>query len=765
MTIRHCRLSLFLLLLLVLPAGARAQGLILPRPLPNLPRLPALSVKRHHIQVTLEAGTARTEVEQVFVNPTHRVLEGTYIFPLPEDAAVSQFKMTIDKEPVEGKVLDREEARRIYEDYVRRTIDPALLEYVGRGAFEARVFPIPAHGEKQIQLTYSQVVPFTAGVYQYRYPIAKNADASVPEQVVVSATIHSPQPIKAVYSPSYDVAVTRPDDHTARVSAEGDSSGEAKDFLLYYTVSEKEFGLNLLAHRRGEQDGYFLMMLSPQRQVQREQIAAKDILFVFDTSGSMSGKKIEQAKQALRFALEHLNPRDRFNIIRFHSDVLPFRKLLVDASPAALHAAEEFVNGFEAAGGTDIDDALATAFESIPKVRLASNEERPTMVVFMTDGEPTVGETSLEKIVANVDQENHRRARIFVFGVGDDVNTLLLDRLARDGDGVAEYVRPNEDLELKVSAFTSKIANPVLSDLKLDVSGAKITDVVPRKLPDLFAGSQLLIFGRYKGAGPATVRLTGQIGGQERTFTYPVAFPEMDRDNSFIPRLWASRKIGTLLEEIRLHGENAELKDEVVRLSKEFGIPTPYTSILVEDPRELQRRAGINGPVDRGVLAGGGSGSFGGGLGGYGGPPGYGGPAATPASPGLYAFGGRDSASAGGFRQQTGANAIAASRAVKDLKTAEVEASGGGIRRVAGKTFLFRQGTWTDTEADGKGTTLAVKFGSAAYFQIARQYPELAKFLALGQEVAIRVKPGLTLRVGAAGPENLTAAELASLNR
>jgi Ca-activated chloride channel family protein len=762
MIFRHCRLTLWLFV--VLPAGASAQGLLLPRPVPGIPRLPALSVKHHRIQVTVDAGTARTEVSQVFVNPTDRVLEGTYIFPLPEDAAVSQFRMTIDKEPVEGKILDRDEARRIYEDYVRRTIDPALLEYAGRGAFQARVFPIPAHGEKEIQLAYSQVVPFTAGVYQYRYPIAKNIDGSVAEQVVVNATIHSPQPIKAVYSPSYSVAVSRPDEHTARVSAESDSSGDASDFLLYYTVSQKEFGLNLLAHRRGQKDGYFLMMLAPQRAVPREKVAPKDILFVFDTSGSMSGRKIEQAKQALRFSIEHLNPRDRFNIIRFSSEVEPFRKNIVDATPAEVHAAESFVDGLEAAGGTNINDALETAFESMPRVRLASTEERPTMIVFMTDGEPTVGETSLERIIANVDQENRHRARIFIFGVGDDVNTLLLDRLARDGDGVAEYVRPNEDLELKVSAFVSKIANPVLSDVKLEVSGAEVTDLAPRRLPDLFAGSQFLVFGRYHGAGRATVRLAGQIGGQERVFTYPVEFPDTERGNDFIPRLWASRKIGTLLEEIRLHGENPELKDEVIRLSKQFGVPTPYTSLLVEEPRELQQRGGINAPADRGSLASsapGGIGGSGGGVGGFGGIPGGSQPALAPLR--QYGFGGRDSASAGGFQQQTGASAVAASKAVKDLKTAEVEATGGGVRRVGGKTFLFHGGSWTDTEVDGKGTTLAVKFGSEAYFQIARQYPELAQFLALGQEVALRVKPGLTLQVGAAGKEKLTPAEVASL--
>jgi Mg-chelatase subunit ChlD len=751
---RLSRLSL--LLLLVAPAGVQAQGLILPRPRPDLPRPPALAVKRHKVQVTVNAGTARTEVEQVFVNPTDRVLEGTYIFPLPEDAAVSQFRMTIDKEPVEGKVLDREEARRIYEDYVRRTVDPALLEYVGRGAFQARVFPIPAHGEKQIQLSYSQVVPFDAGIYQYRYPMAKNADGSAPDQTVVNVTLRSPQPIKSVYSPSHDVAITRPDERTARVSSEGGSSGETKDFVLYYTVSEKEFGLNLLTHRRGQGDGYFLLMLAPPRAVPLGRVAAKDILFVFDTSGSMSGKKIEQAREALRFALDRLNPRDRFNVIRFHSEVEPFRKGMVDATPAAVKAAREFVDGIQAAGGTAINDALETAFESLPKVRLASNEDRPTMVVFLTDGEPTVGETSIERIVANAEKANGDRARLFVFGVGDEVNSVLLDRLARDGEGVAEYVRPNENLELKVSAFVSKIANPVLADLKLEVTGAQVSDLTPRRLPDLFAGSQLLLFGRYRDAGRGTVRLAGHIGGRERVFTYPVQFPDQERDNAFIPRLWASRKIGLLLEEIRLHGDKAELKEEVIRLSKEFGVPTPYTSILVEEPGErrdrLARQPSVPGramPRIRGSAST------------YSATP----PPATQPAPGGAAggFGGALSESA--LQRQSGAAAVDTSLALGKLKAAEVEKDAGGVRRVEGKTFLFRESAWTDSEVDAKGTVLGVKFGSDAYFQVVRQYPDLAKYLSLGQAVTLRVKPGLTLKVGPTGKEKLTAAELASLKR
>src|SRR5262249_25829839 len=322
----------------------------------------------------------------------------------------------------------------------------------------------------------------------------------------------------------------------------------------------------------------------PKREIPREEVAPKDIVFVFDTSGSMNGAKIEQARRALRFILSNLNPHDRFNIIRFNSEVEPFRKELVEAAPASLEAARAFVDETKPVGGRATDDALVTAFESLPTTRLASDEGRRTMIVFMTDGQPTIGETSPERILADVARLNHGRARLFVFGVGDDVNTLLLDRLARDGDGTVEYVRPSEDLELKVSAFYNKVAYPVLADLELSLPGVEVTDLYPKRVPDLFAGSQLILFGRYRRPGNVTARLTGQVAGRTRSFNYPVPLPDRERDNSFIPRLWASRKIGYLLEEIRLHGESAELKDEVIRLSKEHGILTPYTAFLVEEP-------------------------------------------------------------------------------------------------------------------------------------------------------------------------------------
>jgi Ca-activated chloride channel homolog len=732
-------------------AGGReavAQGLILPRPLPDVPRPPALTVKRQKISVRIESGAARTEVEQLFVNPISRVMEGTYLFPLPENAAISNFRMTIDREPVEGRVIDREEARRIYEDYVRRMVDPALLEYVGRNAFRARVFPIPAQGEKEIQIGYSQPLSFESGVYQYTYPLSSACGEGTPagsagQEVAITVTIQSRQPLRAIYSPTHEIAVRRVDDHTARVSFEARELRSERDFQLYYSVSEKEFGLNLLAHRRGDEPGYFMLMLAPKREIPREEIAPKDIVFVFDTSGSMNGPKIEQAKRALQFILNNLNPHDRFNIIRFNSEVEPFRKGLVEAAPPALTAARAFVEEIKAVGGTAIDDALAASFESLPTTRLASDDGRRTMIVFMTDGQPTIGETDPERILANVARLNRGRARLFVFGVGDDVNTLLLDRLARDGAGTVEYVRPSEDLELKVSAFYNKIAHPVLADLELALPGAEVTDLYPKRVPDLFAGSQLILFGRYGRPGAVTARLTGQVAGQTRSFTYPVSLPDRERENGFIPRLWASRKIGYLLEEIRLHGESAELREEVIRLSKEHGILTPYTAFLVEEPgvRRPEPRLSLDGALAT--------------------PP-------PPAAPGQRLS--RDRAAGGyaggapsyapGLRQSTGELAVRASQRISGLKAQSVEsAEASAVRRVDARLFQRRGDVWVDATFTTKMPVIGVKWGSPAYFELLRLRPSLGRVLALGRKLVVVLDGGRALRIDETGKEALSAAD------
>ena len=629
------------------PAGA--QGLILPGPIPRplpapAPRVLPLQLKSQHVQMQLQDGALRVEVEQTFYNPNGVPAEGTYLFPLPEGATVTNFRMTVDREPVEGKLLGVDEARRVYESYVRRNIDPAILEYVGRNAFQARIFPVPANGERHIQLVYSQAAEFNNGVYRVVYPLnSERLTGGSAGDVSIEATIHSTQPLKAIYSPSHQIQVKQEGDHNARISFEERQVRANRDFALYYTTSEKAFGLNALAHRRVGEDGYAMLMLAPKREVKASEIQPKDVVVVFDTSGSMQGAKIEQARKSLLTILDALNDSDRFNVIRFSSDVTSFRDSVVPVNAANRAEARRFVEGFKAVGGTAIDDALQTALASMPKAE--ERRGRAPFLIFMTDGLPTVGVTDIDRILVSAAKAAPADLRLFSFGVGSDVNTLLLDRLASEHHGAADYVAENEDLENKIGTFYAKISEPVLSNVHVDVAGARLTELYPSRIPDLFAGSQLLILGRYQGSGKATVTLTGELNGKPQRYTYDLTLPEREVGNDFIPKLWAGRRIGFLLEEIRLHGEKAELRDEVIRLSQEHGIVTPYTTYLVEEPG--QQRPGTGPVAQQNLYFGAGSnlsqrgaaaqapGGLGGGLGGGGFGGGYpGGGVSSGAAPG-----------------------------------------------------------------------------------------------------------------------------------
>ncbi|OYT41893.1 MAG: hypothetical protein B6U86_01490 [Candidatus Altiarchaeales archaeon ex4484_43] len=422
-----------------------ADGIIIPEPIPDIEHIPPLAIKYHHVNVTIDNQYARTEIDQVFLNDFYRDLEGTYIFPLPEEASISKFSMYVDNEELVGEILEKDRAREIYESIVRRLKDPALLEYVGRNMFKARVYPIPAKknnipGEKRIKLSYEEIVKCDSGVCRYVYPLEPERFSSKPlESVVITVKLKSNQPIKTIYSPTHEISIKRKDDYSAEISYEGENLLPEKDFELYYTLSEEDFGVNLLTHRGSGEDGFFMLMVAPKQDI-KEKIIAKDMVFVIDTSGSMSGKKIEQAKNALDFCIKNLNEDDRFNIITFESNIEKFSDKLVSADPEEVSNALDFVNKIESRGGTNINEALLEA------LKMMNGDERPNIIVFLTDGKPTVGVRDIEKILENVENANTKNTRIFVFGVGYEVNTHLLDKISQQNKGVSEYVKPEEDI-------------------------------------------------------------------------------------------------------------------------------------------------------------------------------------------------------------------------------------------------------------------------------------------------------------------------------
>ena len=465
--------------------------------------------------------------------------------------------------------------RAIYEDIVRSQRDPALLEYVGRGAFQASIFPIPPGGQRRIELTYSQVLPQTAGLVHYRYPLnTEKFSASDIDEVAVTVHLADKAPIRAIYSPSHPVEVVREGDRRATASYEAQNVRPDRDFDLYYSLSTDAVAVNLLSYKPFDEDGFFLLLVTPPVE-SAGQAVAKDVMLVLDTSGSMDGEKIVQAKAAADYVLDHLGEDDRFNIVAFSTATRLFSDRPVSA--ARRDEGHAFVRSLAAAGSTDINRALLEALAG-------ADAERPTVLIFLTDGLPTAGEVDPDRIVANIAAEAPKSVRLFAFGVGYDVDTVLLDQLSSGQRGTSAYVKPEQSIEEEVSGFYAKVSAPVLIDVEAAFAGVQVEDIYPYPLPDLFAGNQLVVAGRYRGGGPAELTLRGEVEGEPRTYTYrDLAFAERG-GQEFIARLWAQRKIGYLLSQIRLHGVKDELVKEIVTLSSRYGIVTPYTSFLVQEP-------------------------------------------------------------------------------------------------------------------------------------------------------------------------------------
>jgi len=725
------RLLLMLSVFSALATVASAQGIIVPgpcrrcpdpRPVP-LPR--ALPIKSIKIDTKISSQVATTHVEQVFRNDTDATLEGTYLFPIPESASIAEFAIWDGDRRLVGEVRTREEARRIYDEIVRRQRDPGLLEYAGKDLFQASIFPIPPHSDKKLEITYTQVVRAEGGTVSYRYPLGTGRQIAQIGTVAGRVELESKEPLRNVYSPTHAIDVKRNTDRRSLVSFESESGKEPQDFQLFYTISKEDFGLTLLTHREPGKQGYFLLMISPKDDWTDQEYSAKDVVFVVDTSGSMAGEgKMEKARAALLYGVRILRPQDRFNIISFAGEEHLMEARLIAADEKGRARGEAFVKGLKPVGGTNINQSLLASLSQFSEM----DRERPKMLVFMTDGLPTVDETNVSKIIDNVRKATSPGVRLFTFGVGYDVNTALLDKLAAENGGVADYVEPKEDLEVKVSNFFSKVNYPVLTDLQLDLGGAQTDLTYPRGIPDLFRGSQVTLIGRYRNESDLNavqLKLSGKSGGAVRSYTYAnLRFPLRTESNDYLPRLWATRRVGWLMEQVRTNGEQKELRDEIVDLGTRYGIVTPYTSYLALEADQVSRRD-LNFVTRPAGQAGSGGGGFGR----------LNAPNAAPApSP---------STGIGIAQPVTGADAVQRSKAARAqqerLVLKDEETRTDAVKRAAGKTFYLIEGVWTDSEfkaESGLPETVLV-FGSDEYFALLNQNPKLGSYFALGERVVV----------------------------
>jgi Ca-activated chloride channel family protein len=600
-----------LAIVLVVGTTVSAHGILIPVE----KKLPPLALVDQKVTIDIVDQVAVTRIEQTFRNHTSRPLEATYLFPVPKGASVRKFSMWVNGKEETGEIVEADKARQIYTEIVRRTLDPGLLEYMKNDLIKLRVFPVPANGDQKISLSYTSVAEADNGLIEYMYPLRTEGKAAQTlEKFAITINLKSQHSLTNIYSPSHPITIQRSNDKEATIGFEKNSAILDRDFQLFYQAGSKDIGLTAVAHRpNADQKGYVMMLLSPRAELSKVQQVPRDFVYVIDTSGSMRGRRLTQAKLALKYCLRNLSPNDRFSMIHFASTVHKYSENLQPATAANLEAGRRWVDDLEATGGTAIDDALRTALGM-----RANDEGRTYTMVFFTDGQPTWGEKDPAKILENVKKNNTGNTRIFSFGVGDDVNTVLLDALADNTKAVSTYVRESEDIEAKVSSLYAKISNPVLANLKLTImppspsgrgaggEGAiTLTDVYPPQLPDLFHGSQLVIFGRYTGAGSTLVKLEGTIGMEKKEFGYDIRFPDKTAsDKGFVEDLWARRKVGYLLDQIRVQGESKEVVEEVVMLAKRYGITTPYTSyLLVPDGTPVAKGGGFGGKNGAAPLA------------------------------------------------------------------------------------------------------------------------------------------------------------------
>jgi Ca-activated chloride channel family protein len=671
-------------------------------------------------------------LRQTIKNTGPAPLEIDYLTPLPQEGQVLGLTLLADGQELTGQVYDKEKAFEIYRQIVSQLKDPALMEYAGRGLVRARIFPIPAGQSRTLELSLKYLLPKDADLITLAFPLdgPLTAGKTVGSQDIRVEIVKTPN-LTNVYSPVAEVETSLGTDQ-AKATFSAKTSPALSNFLLYLKTAKTPMGGLVLSNQpEPDEDGFFLFLAEPAITTDSTSKAqSKNVIFALDTSGSMNGRKFKQAVAALEFVLERLNPDDTFNLVEFNTLVSSWRPEPAKMTPVNRQEALKYLRNLRAQGSTNIEKALETSLKMVESAK-------PSYLLFLTDGEATAGQTEELPLASLAEKNNPQRARIFSFGVGDDVNSRLLDRFSTGSGGYTIYVKPEENIEEKVGTFFNKLTSPVMTKPVLTAS-LPVNRLIPQDMPDIFQGSQAIMVGRYPKGGAATFKLTGLIDGKPVTFEYPVSLaegPQPDRD--FLPQLWAQRRVGAIIDYIDLNSqvkdpastqwvkEYQELANELLSLSKKYGILTPYTSFLALEKTDLtaqvantqtatrnlkiiEETTGSSANAQRGLkqdfLAS---------------------PTAKPAP-----------------RSPVEAKAKLEAMAALDMEASHAEPSElNPPRQLGGKTFFLKDGQWRDselTEEDLKNAQVITQL-SDEYFTLAKELaPERQSWLSQAEPVVFK---------------------------
>ncbi len=729
-----------------------AQGWIVPRPCglgiqpiegrtPPIVRDCSVGIvrTRSDVRVELVDHVLRYEVEERFVNRGATLGEADYLFPLPTNAAFQNLALSIDGELVAGETMNAGQARNIYESIVRARRDPALVEWMGHGLLHARIFPLEPGRERTVVVRFQSVAPREGDALRIDYfrggapgttNVRDGGDASF------TLSYRQAPELGAPFSPTHQLDVADRDGRRV-VTVRGD----ARDVTLLVPVrARNDAAITALNYAPGNEDGFTLLSVTPPAG-RRTDVIPRDVTLVLDVSGSMNGRKIEQARAAGRQLLSTLHDADRFRLIDFSSDVHTFRDDFVAATPDNVREATRYLAALDASGSTNIEGALREA------LRPAVVRGRLPVILFVTDGEPTVGDTRpdhLAAMAADANAHAEEPRRIFTFGLGSDVNVGLLEQLALQGRGTSQFVRPDESVERMVGIVADRLVGPMLTDVRVHVDGdVRISRMLPGETTDIFADRDLSLVARYSGHGRARVVVEGRRGTTPVTWTSTVDFPDRDRENSFVARLWATQRVGYLSAEKRNNGGSSEIDDEIRSLGERYGIPTEFTSYLVTERQDLPVRTAMMGAGGGQVAAMA--------------------PAALNARKDAASLAFESAKVASAQRSVSNVAAIdslslATGRPMRDKDEARA------TRRVDGRTLVLRDGAWTDARYHAGMQVTTIKPYSKAYFDLLQQLPELKPVFALGDRVVVVGKTS-AIRVDDSGVADVAPNALMALVR
>ncbi len=667
----------------------------------SLPNPTPLYVKYHRVNCTIDNGVATTVIDQEFVNPlTDELAGGTYVFPVPKNAAITGFSVVVDGVARQATAMSKAEARDFFASAIKNSRQASLLEYTQNDAISLAIGTIGPNASRKVRITYVEVLQKNDGLSKYLYPLnTEKYSMRLIDTVSIIVKITNATPITTVFSPSFPIMVERTDPTSVTASYSAIKARPDRDFELYYKLSDEALSFHVFPYKQGTEDGYFLALLTPQfkKDTAAQKTVAKDMVFTIDRSGSMAGVKIQQARDGLTYCINRLLPEDFFTIVMFNHAVSSNGQEL-QAAGATVPAALDYVRAISADGNTDIALALTTSLSRIKE------SPRPHYVIFLTDGQPTSGTTDNGQISALVNAANTNFSRIFSVGFGFDVNTVLIDKISMDNGGYPLYCNPDQNIEQVISDLYKRIAAPILTAPAISIGssgGVGAYGMSPEKLPDLFSGSELAVYGRYKGGGDAPVVLTGMIGDAPDTLAFSAAFPDTATQYSFVPRLWATQLIARLMTRIKLQTmtrENlAPLIDSVKSLSLAYGIVTPYTAQ---------------------VFTAQGSSSWGGAL---------------------QTSSGKSANDASNYMQGMQQNSNASQTMVADTNAVPytVAPQINQIQNAGTKAFVFSiDSIWRDASFDSTKPSDTVFYASDEYFTLASQSPDLLKLLSVGSRTA-----------------------------